>query len=289
VKARGATLSPTLSLTGRGRIPLKARGATLSLAGRARSRDRGFTLLEVMVALALLASALMAMADLAGGALRNHAYARDLSAATLLARGRLVALEQKYEDQGFKDFDETEEGNFSDEGKPEMRWSAQFVKPNADLSAEQLFATLAGASGGDPQELVAKLMGAGGAAPGSASSGGSSGGSPPQGGVATNPLAGAMTGMLQTQLTALGETLKKSFRELRFTVSWRDGKATHDFTVTTHLLVLNPRAPGGSRGDNPEVPANLAAAAAASQLAPNLSRAPGGAPATTPPATTGKP
>ena len=35
------------------------------------------------------------------------------------------------------------------------------------------------------------------------------------------------------------------------------------FTVTSHLLVLNPRAPNNSRGDNPEVPPNLAAAAAA--------------------------
>jgi len=250
----------------------------------------GFTLLEVMVALALLASALMAMADLAGGALRNHAYARDLSAATLLARGKLVALEQKYEDQGFKDFDESEEGDFSDEGRPELRWRAQIVKPDGDLSAEQLFARLAGTSSGDPKELMSKLLGGGdasalaGAAAGAAG-GAAAPGAPGQGPTSTNPLAGVMTGMLQQQLTVLGETLKKSFRELRFTVAWRDGKATHEFTVTTHLLVLNPRAPNDARGDNPEVPPNLAAsaaaAAAAAQLAPNASRAPAGTGATT--------
>ncbi|MFL5264921.1 MAG: prepilin-type N-terminal cleavage/methylation domain-containing protein, partial [Anaeromyxobacteraceae bacterium] len=207
----------------------------------------GFTLLEVMVALALLASALMAMADLAGGALRNHAYARDLSAATLLARGKLAAIEQKYEDQGFKDFDESEEGDFSQEGRPELRWRAQIVKPDGDLSAEQLFARLAGTSSGDPQELMSKFLGGGdasalagaagaagaGGAGGAARASGSAAGAPAQGPTSTNPLAGAMTGMLQQQLTALGETLKKSFRELRFTVSWRDGKATHEFTVTT--------------------------------------------------------
>jgi hypothetical protein len=145
----------------------------------------------------------MAMADLAGGALRNHAYARDLSAATLLARGRLAAPEQKYDDQGFKDFDENEEGDFSDEGRPELRWRAQLVKPDSDLSAEQLFARLAGASSGDPQELIAKLMGgdptaaALGAAQGSAPGGTAQGGA-----TSTNPLAGMMTGMLQQQLTA---------------------------------------------------------------------------------------
>jgi hypothetical protein len=44
---------------------------------------------------------------------------------------------------------------------------------------------------------------------------------------------------------------------MRLTVSWRDGAVPRGFTVTTHLLVLNPRAPNGARGDNPEVPPNL--------------------------------
>jgi prepilin-type N-terminal cleavage/methylation domain-containing protein len=123
------------------------------------SRARGFTLLEVMVSLALLAAALMAMADLSGGALRNHAYARDLSAATLLTRGKIAELEQKYEDQGFKDFDETEEGDFHEEGRPDMRWRLQLVKPDPNLAPEQLVALLAGASSGDPQELIGKLVG----------------------------------------------------------------------------------------------------------------------------------
>ena len=229
-----------------------------------RHSTRGFTLLEVMVALALLAAALMAMADLAGGALRNHAYARDISAATLLARGKMVELEQKYEDQGFRDFDEQEEGDFADDGRSDMRWRLQLVKPDPNLSGEQLVALLAGASSGDPQELMSKLMGsaAGAALAGAAGGAGAGAGTTTAAGATTNPLAGAVTGLLQQQLAAFGETVKKSFREMRFTVSWRDGKAAHDFTVTTHLLVLNPRAPNNARGDNPEVPPNLTGAAA---------------------------
>jgi general secretion pathway protein I len=211
-----------------------------------RPRAAGFTLLEVMVALALLAAALMAMADLAGNALRNHAYARDLSAATLLARGKMAELEQKYEDAGFKDFDEEEAGNFADEGRPDLEWQLALVKPDADLSSDQLVALLAG-MGGDSTDLMAKLMGGAGAAGAAA------------GGPATaSPLAGLLGGFLQSQLTAFGETLKRSFREMRLTVSWRDGKTSHGFTVTTHLLVLNPRAPGGARGDNPEIPPSVA-------------------------------
>jgi hypothetical protein len=41
-------------------------------------------------------------------------------------------------------------------------------------------------------------------------------------------------------------------------------------TVTTHQLVLNPRAPNGARGDNPEVPPNLAAGAGLQQLQQQL-------------------
>ncbi len=218
--------------------------------------QRGFTLLEVMVALALLAGALMAISDLLGRALANHVYARELTAATLLARGKMAELTQKYEDQGFKDFDEEEEGDFAEEGRPDIRWKLALVKPASELSAEQLFAALSG--GGDPQELLGRLMG-GGAANGTFSEGG------PSAAAGANPMAGMMMALLQTQLTSFGEAVKKSFREARLTVSWPNGKRRDAFTVTTHLLVLYPRAPGGARGDDPEVPANLAAASAATQ------------------------
>ena len=223
-------------------------------------RARGFTLLEVMVSLALLAAALMAIADLSGNALRDHAYARDLSAATLLARAKMAELTEKYEDQGFRDFDEEERGDFSEQGHPDVRWNLRLVRPDANLSADQLMALLAGAEG-DPQQLVSALMGGAGLS-GAGGAAGSSGG----GTTSVNPLAGVVTGLLQSQLTAFGETMKSSFREMRLTVSWRDGTSTRDFTVTTHLLVLNPRAPGGARGDNPEVPPNLAAAQGVSQI-----------------------
>lgn len=218
---------------------------------------RGFTLLEVLVALALLASALTATSDLVGNALRNHIYARDLSAATLLARGKLAELEQKYEDEGFRDGDQEERGDFADSGRPEVRWESKLVKPDPSLSADQLISVIAG-GGADPKELMAKIMGVGGDAPASGGGGGAPGGPTSS---SANPLMGALGGMLQTQLTAFGETVKKSLRELRLTVTWPDGRHERGFTVTTHLLVLNPRAPGGARGNDPEVPPNLAGGA----------------------------
>jgi general secretion pathway protein I len=221
-----------------------------------------------MVALALLAAALVAVADLCGNALRNHAYARDLSAATLLARGKMAELEQKYEDQGFKDFDEQEEGDFSDSGRPEMRWKLELVKPAADLSAEQLMAMLAGTP--DVDQLMEKVLGGlGGTALAGATGGSSAGSSGGPTSTAAGPMAGIVTNLLKAQLTTFGEIVKRSLREMRFTISWRDGAVPRGFTVTTHLLVLNPRAPNGARGDDPEVPPNLGTSTATQPSSPS--------------------
>ena len=56
---------------------------------RAPRDGAGFTLLEVMVALAVLAMSLTAVSDVVGGALQNHLRARQLEVATMLARAKL--------------------------------------------------------------------------------------------------------------------------------------------------------------------------------------------------------
>jgi general secretion pathway protein I len=230
-----------------------------------------------MVALAVLAIALMAMADLTGNALRNHAYARDLSAATLLARGKMVELEERFEDRGFTDFDETLDGDFADQGQPGMRWKAEVRRPDTTLSAEQLLAVLLGSGPDDAgtQDLLARLLG--GTGPGAAA--GALGGAAP---------GGALGGVLRAQLTAFGETLKRSLRDLRLTVSWKDGRREHGFTVSTYLVVLNPRAPGGARGPDPDVPANLASTPAATSTPGGITSPPAAPPADPAPAVPGR-
>jgi general secretion pathway protein I len=209
----------------------------------ARARRAGFTLLEVMVALAILSVTLMAIADLAGNALRSHVYARDLSAATLLARSKMAELEEAYEDRGFKDFDETEEGDFDAEGHPEIKWRVEVLRPDPSLGPNQLISVLLGGKAdASTQELLAKLVGGGAEAPP---------GSDPQ--PATAAPGGLMGGLLQTQLNAFAEGLKKGLRETRLTVAWKDGRQLRQFTVATHLVVLYPRAPGGARGSAPDI------------------------------------
>ena len=208
----------------------------------ARAAVRGFTLLEVMMAMALLALAMAALSDLTGNALRNYAYSRDLTNATMLARAKLVELEEKYEDQGFKDADETADGSFEDQGFPNYKWKLEVVKPTSELSPDQLIALLAGA-GDDPdasQKLMAQLFG-----------GGKDAGS--GGGTAAGGMPALFAASMQAMVTNFGQLLKSSVRQVKFSVAWKDGKTTHQFAISSLMVVVCPKAPAGRRGDAPDL------------------------------------
>jgi general secretion pathway protein I len=199
---------------------------------------RGFSLLEVMVALAVLAMALTAVSDVVGGALQNHVRARQLEVATMLARGRLAEAEAKYEEEGFRDFDQSETGTFDEEGHPEVSWKLETLKPQIELGPDAVLKALTGIEGG-----VAGLLGLDAKGQGSAQgqgTGGAAGG--PITSLAGSPLAGTAVAMIQQQLTGLGEKLKSGVRQVRLTVGWKDGKATESFTLVTHLVVLSTGA-----------------------------------------------
>jgi len=215
---------------------------------------RGFTLLEVMVSLAILAMSLVAAFDVVGGALRNHERTRHLELATLLARGKLVEVEARFEEDGFRDFEESEDGTFEEEGHPEVAWSVKTVKPTVGLGVEGVVKALTGADGG-LEGLLGLAPGAlGGTGDGKGSGGPTTSamaGLQGAGGLAGGLGASAALGAIQGQLTALGEEIKKGVREVRLTVSWKEGAREESFTVVTHLVVLTP----GSQ--QPAVPATL--------------------------------
>ena len=67
-----------------------------------RVRSAGFTLLEVVVAMAILCMSLMAIFNMNAGAIRMHTYTKRLTVATLLARSKMTDIEQQLYDKGFK-------------------------------------------------------------------------------------------------------------------------------------------------------------------------------------------
>lgn len=199
-------------------------------AAAAPRATRGFSLLEVMVALAILAGALLAVTQLTSSALQNHARAVRLEVATLLARGKLAELRETFDKEGFKDSDQEEEGTFDREGHEEVRWKVQVIRPKAELGPDQLLAILLGGKGGDAAEGfdLAALLGA------NAAKGGDQGSKLE----AAFPGAEMLVGPIRSQLGVVSEQMKKGLREVRLTVTWQEGARTESFTVVTHVLAF---------------------------------------------------
>lgn len=190
-----------------------------------RLAQRGFTLLEVMVGLAILAVGLVAIIGINGGTLRSHAYAKRLTVATLLARSKMADIESHFIKEGFtSDFDQTMEGDFSDEGWSDFRWKAEIVKPeldaaNATALVSELAEKLADDTGGDGGDGRDPMLDPG-------------------------PYLSMLRPLLESQLTTMTQVMERSLREVRLSVTWEDGRRTDSLDVVTHLVVL--QAGGGT-------------------------------------------
>ncbi len=181
--------------------------------------DRGFTLLEVAVAVSILALGMVAISDVVGGALRNHRRADELDVATLLARGKMAQLEDEFAEEGFRDFDQDDEGTFEEEGHPDMRWAVHVARPalggGGDAACVKLLGDSLSQFFGPPKDE--KL-------------------SQP-----TNPVQEVIVNAVKTQCSAFTETVKRGVRSVHLTVSWGEEKRRESVQVATQIVVLTPR------------------------------------------------
>ncbi len=118
------------------------------MRGDCKPGPQGFTLLEVTVALAILALGLVAVIDINAGAARLHEQSSHLTVGTLLAKGKMIDLEQKLNEDGFSDFDQQIDGTFDEQGHPEIRWHAEILRPDVTKATDQLTQLINGAMGG---------------------------------------------------------------------------------------------------------------------------------------------
>ncbi|AEI65943.1 prepilin-type N-terminal cleavage/methylation domain-containing protein [Corallococcus macrosporus] len=212
-------------------------------------RAQGFTLLEVVVALAILGMALMAIFDLNAGAVANHVYTKRLTVASLLARSKMTDLEQDLYDDGFSMDDEEESGDFSDEGWTQFKWRARIIAPKTDgVTPDQLIGAIfnlpIGDSGGDdPLSGLAGLFGGGAGGKDGASSGG------PQA-AGLGGMGGAAMGMAQPMFTQMVEQITQTVREVHLTVYWQEGTQVESIDLVTHIVSLGPGSDrnGGAAG-----------------------------------------
>ena len=239
---------------------------------------RGFTLLEVSVALAILAIGLVSIVDINTGAARLHEQSKHLTVATLLAKGKMIDLEQKLNEDGFSDFDQQIDGTFDEQGHPEIRWHAEILKPDTAKANDQLTQLITGAMGGGSPGANG-ASGAGSAATGALSSFLSSSSLIPSGSslpsslssllpsatASTDPnapsspttaglgglMGGAATTIIQAQVTQLVTLIQQGVRECRLTVTWPDGNREDNLSIATHFVILQASGSGVSTGAPP--------------------------------------
>ncbi|MFL5291755.1 MAG: hypothetical protein ACJ79U_09585, partial [Myxococcales bacterium] len=124
-------------------------------------------------------------------------------------------------------------GTFDDdEGAQGYEWRAEILKPDIQMDASQLL----------------QLLGAG---QGGAAAAQPTGGAP--GGIGSLTAPGSpIAGVLQNQATTFLETLKKSVREVRVTVSWKDGSQERNISASQHVVILPEMV--GKAGQTPTQP-----------------------------------
>lgn len=123
---------------------------------------RGFTLLEIMVALAILAMTLVVLLEIITNNVRATNHSKLTTTATFLARGKMIDIEDDIIANGFTDNDQTDEGTFKEQGFSGYRWQSlvERVELPTDLTQKAQQASSDKAlDSKDPMQALGGVMG----------------------------------------------------------------------------------------------------------------------------------
>ena len=209
---------------------------------------RGFTLLEVMVAVAILGLGLSVLLTAQTGLFSSSKRAAIMSEAVGLARCKMSEVEEHLLREGFQLTGEDEEGPCCEDEESELRckWSIATVMlpdfnaaggadagagasdPTAGLSLDNLTEAKDQLSKGDTQSATSSIE--------EMMSSGIGAGGPSMGAGALAPLA---MGMIYPQLKAM---LEASIRKVTVRVVWMEGSTERELAVTQYIT--NPQQGG---------------------------------------------
>ncbi|MES1165498.1 MAG: prepilin-type N-terminal cleavage/methylation domain-containing protein [Verrucomicrobiota bacterium] len=128
----------------------------------ARRREAGFSLLEIMVAIAILSITLVVLLSIVTNNIRATNHAKMTTAATFLARTKMVDIEDQILDVGFSDTTETAVGTFKELGYPQFRWetTVERIELPADMGQRAKDqATDDTKDAKDPMSMLTGIMG----------------------------------------------------------------------------------------------------------------------------------
>ena len=210
---------------------------------RATKRIAAFTLLEVMVAVGILAIGLTAIFSSEGQAIRVAHRARNMNIATLLARCKMEELEEQVIRDGMPAVDDhgrdgccegAEVDHFSCEWNIERVVLPDEGEAYEDEEGESagggLLDGVVGDEGSQTAALDGMLSGAGG-----------------MGGVGD-----AFTEMaIGIAFPVLKPAIEEQVRRASVTVQWKEGEREHSFDVIQFLVAEQPPAVDPNAGQNP--------------------------------------
>ncbi|MEM1347066.1 MAG: type II secretion system protein [Myxococcota bacterium] len=91
---------------------------------RAHVKRAGFTLLEVLVALAVMATAMTVLVGTMANSNQQAVFANEVTTASMLAKSKMIDIEYQMLREGFTNTNRRLSGSFREEGYPNMRWEA---------------------------------------------------------------------------------------------------------------------------------------------------------------------
>jgi hypothetical protein len=194
---------------------------------RARS-PKGFSLLEVAIAMSILIVAMVALMGHEGIAIQMSDYSNRLSQATLLLQGKMLDVEYKLLKDGMDQLDDCEEGDFHEEGMKLFNWKAcayklEMAEGAGEQIVEQMKAALAGFSPMSADGNAAAPMG-----------------DPADGTEGASPLD-ALSGnveMVAGALPMLLQQLEDKVRKVRVEVTWKDAVAERTLVIERFVTAL---------------------------------------------------
>lgn len=229
-----------------------------SLTGTTRGARAapGFTLVEVMMALAILGFGLTVLIKSAAGNISNAQQAHMMGVVTDLARAKMYDLEDKLQKDGFSDTEQHEEDQaFTEEGWPQVHYSYKIEEvelPGFDqlqeLAKGHASKAGSGAAGSGAAGSGEGVVGAAGSGEDGAASafgnsalggmmsmfGGGFGGA--GGGKGSGDIDSAVgASFVQGQYTMFQQILKVSIRKVSLTIKWQVLGSDRDMKVVQFL------------------------------------------------------
>ncbi|MBL91747.1 MAG: hypothetical protein CMH56_08065 [Myxococcales bacterium] len=159
--------------------------------------SRGFTLLEVMVSLAILAGGLVVMLQAQTRSIELAQEAHFLTVSSQLARAKLYDCETDLQRRGFSIGDYDEEGDFIEEGFETFYWECHAYPMDIPAPGSD---DIASAGSDDERDTSMGL------------------------------------GMIAPFMENLGNALKDSIRELVVIVRWKNENVMEEMRLTTHVI-----------------------------------------------------